>query len=189
MSCSHCAERAVNMRSRWPILMLLCLMASLLVSGIASASTVSGAETRVRAFDLQDKAFIRVERSPTLELRQGCEATYDQLASDSLLATRGGARAVDAATPIGRRGNPINVPRGTNAPTTIGGREFSGHALDQMQGRGIVPSVVDDAIRRGGVPGSVPGTTAHFSSANNVTVIRDTASGRVVTVGFGRFGQ
>jgi len=40
------------MRNRWPILSLLCALASLLVPGIASASTTAGAGTRVLAFDL-----------------------------------------------------------------------------------------------------------------------------------------
>ena len=91
------------MRSRWPIVMLLCVLASLLVPGIASASMASGAETRVWAFDLQDQVRVGGERSLTLDLHPGCEATYDQLASDSLLAARGGrglgAKAPDQVTP------------------------------------------------------------------------------------------
>jgi hypothetical protein len=79
------------MRSHWPILMLLCVLASLLVPGIASASTASGAETRVWAFNLVDGVRVGVERSLTLELHRGCEIAYDRLASDSLLAARGGA--------------------------------------------------------------------------------------------------
>jgi hypothetical protein len=78
------------MRNRWPILALLCLLASLLVPGIASASTAPGAETRVWAFDLADQARVGVERSLTLELHRECDPSHDQLASDSLLAARGG---------------------------------------------------------------------------------------------------
>jgi hypothetical protein len=159
--------------------MLLCALASLLVPGIASASTASGAETRVGVFDLPEQAFVGGSASLTLELRPGCEPTYDDHASDSLLAARGG-RAVDAATPIGRRGNPMNVPRGTNAPTTIGGREFSGHAIDQMQGRGIMPSVVENAIQNGvRTAGSEAGTFQHVFEG--VRVITNEA-GRVITV-------
>ena len=95
-------------------------------------------------------------------------------------AARGGGRAVDAATPIGRRGNPMNVPRGTNAPTTIGGREFSGHAIDQMQGRGIMPSVVENVIQNGvRTAGSEAGTFQHVFEG--VRVITNEA-GRVITV-------
>jgi hypothetical protein len=81
------------MRTRWPILMLLCALASLLVPGIASASTAAGAENRVWAFDLQDQIGIGGSASLTLELHRGCEPAYDELASDSLLAARGGKGA------------------------------------------------------------------------------------------------
>jgi hypothetical protein len=102
---------------------------------------------------------------------------------------------VDASTPVGRRGNPLNVavPEGRtalNSPTTINGRQFSGHAIDRLQGQGIPPSVVEGAIRPGNaIPGKVAGTTAYYDSANNITVVTDTASGRVVTVDFGRIRQ
>lgn len=85
------------MRSRWPILMLLSVLATLLDPGIASASTAAGAETRGWAFDFADGVRVGVQRSLTLELRQGCEPTYDQFASDSLLAARGGARGGESA--------------------------------------------------------------------------------------------
>jgi hypothetical protein len=74
----------------------------------------------------------------------------------------------------------MNVPRGTNAPTTIGGREFSGHAIDQMQGRGIMPSVVENAIQNGvRTAGSEAGTFQHVFEG--VRVITNEA-GRVITV-------
>ncbi len=79
------------------LLKAVLLLASLLVPGIASASTAAGAETRVWAFDLADESHVGVEPSLTLELHRGCAPTYDQLASDSLLAARGGAKAVDAS--------------------------------------------------------------------------------------------
>jgi len=71
---------------------LACALASLLVPGIASASTVTGAETRVWAFDLADQVDVGVERSLTPDLRPGCEVAYDEIASDSLLAPRGGPK-------------------------------------------------------------------------------------------------
>ena len=33
-----------------------------------------------------------------------------------------------------------------NTPTVINGRAYSGHALDQMQGRGLVPSIAENTI-------------------------------------------
>lgn len=69
-----------------------------------------------------------------------------------------------------------------NSPTTIGGRQYSGHALDQMQNRGLMPSVVENTIRTGTTFPTRAGTTGYFDAANNVRVITDTATGRVVTV-------
>lgn len=74
--------------------------------------------------------------------------------------------------------------------TTIGGREFSGHALDRMQGQGITPSVVESAVSPdNAVAGKMPGTTAYYDAMNDLTVITDAASGRVVTVDYGRIRQ
>ncbi|NLD99661.1 MAG: DUF4258 domain-containing protein, partial [Fibrobacter sp.] len=85
-----------------------------------------------------------------------------------------------ASTPIGRRGNPLQVPRGTNSPTSIGGRNFTGHALDQMQARGIMPSVVENAILTGAKSaGNTAGTTVHI--VEEVKVITNTL-GDVITV-------
>lgn len=53
------------------------------------------------------------------------------------------------STPIGRRGNELYVKPGTNNASNIDGIQYSGHALDRMQGRGIPPSVVKDALETG----------------------------------------
>lgn len=78
-----------------PCRAILCVLASLLVAGIASASAAASSDTRVWAFDLADQVGVGVERSLTLarELRWGCEPTYEVIASDSLLAARGGAQS------------------------------------------------------------------------------------------------
>ena len=84
-----------------------------------------------------------------------------------------------ASTPTGQRGDPVTVPNGTNRPTVIGGRLCSGHALNQMQGRGVPPSAVEEAIANGQTsPGNQPGTTAH-AGKNGVFVV--TGSRRQVT--------
>jgi len=86
-----------------------------------------------------------------------------------------------SSTPIGRRGNPIEVKPGTNRPTTIGGRIYIGHAADQMQGRGITPSAVEETIRNGQTsPGRNPGETEHIGT-NGVKVVTG-ADGQVITV-------
>jgi hypothetical protein len=69
-----------------------------------------------------------------------------------------------------------------NAPATIGGRSYSGHALDQMQNRGIPPSVVDNTIRNGVQFPTRAGTTGYYDSVNGVRVITNSSTGTVVTV-------
>jgi hypothetical protein len=87
----------------------------------------------------------------------------------------------DASTPTGQRGSPIDVKPGTNEPTTIGGRDYTGHALDRMQGRGVPPSAVEDAIQNGQQsPGNTPDTTVNAGD-NKVTVVTG-ADGQVITV-------
>ena len=106
------------MRISWPLFAILPLLASLLVPRIASTSTAVGNGTRVGTFDLVTQVCLGVDAPLTREQRPGCELARYDFTSDPLLAARGGGRAVDAATPIGRRGNPMHVPRGTNSPTT-----------------------------------------------------------------------
>ncbi|PKM47123.1 MAG: hypothetical protein CVV05_00035 [Gammaproteobacteria bacterium HGW-Gammaproteobacteria-1] len=63
----------------------------------------------------------------------------------------------------------------------IGGRDYSGHALDRMQGRGVPPSAVEDAIQNGASkPGNQPDTTVH-TGENGVTVVTG-SRGNVITV-------
>jgi hypothetical protein len=54
-----------------------------------------------------------------------------------------------------------------------------------MQARGIPPSVVENTIQEG-VPGRHQppdrGTTSHYDPDNEITVITNTETGRVVTV-------
>jgi hypothetical protein len=90
-----------------------------------------------------------------------------------------------ASAPVGNRHVPIEVKG--NAPTTINDRDYSGHAQDRMQGRGIPPSVVENTIQFGrSKPGTskpgVPDTTKYIDRQNGVSVVTDTASGRVITV-------
>lgn len=85
------------------------------------------------------------------------------------------------STPTGQRGSPLDVKDGTNKPTNIGDRDYSGHAVDRMQGRGVPPSVVEDAIRNGkSEPGNKPGTTVH-TGESGVRVVTN-QDGKVITV-------
>jgi filamentous hemagglutinin len=76
----------------------------------------------------------------------------------------------------------MTVPRGTKVPATINGVDYSGHAIDQMQGRDVPPSAVQNAIQNGVVYPTGAGTTGVYDSVNNVRVITNSATGLVITV-------
>jgi hypothetical protein len=87
---------------------------------------------------------------------------------------------------LGSRGYPLENPvfqPARNVPEVIGDRTFTGHALDQMQNRGITPSVVEDAISPSNLVGAEnrPGTNIYYSGTNGVRVITN-SNGDVVTV-------
>jgi hypothetical protein len=69
-----------------------------------------------------------------------------------------------------------------NAPATINGRQYSGHALDQMQNRGLTPSVIENVIATGRRFPTRSGTAGFFDKANRLKVIVNSENGRVVTV-------
>ena len=62
---------------------------------------------------------------------------------------------VYATLPMGSKSNPMIQPSNPSyqpvrdQPGTISNREYSGHALDRMQDRGITPSVVENTIKNG----------------------------------------
>jgi len=63
--------------------------------------------------------------------------------------------ASDASLPLGSRRLQFNQPKSPeyqrvrNEPAVVGDRSYSGHALDRMQDRGVMPSVVEHAIQNG----------------------------------------
>ena len=89
----------------------------------------------------------------------------------------------------GSRRNQLQSPPGRprNDPMMLGNRLYSGHALDQMQNRGIPYSVVEQAIREGiPLPGNEPGTTQYYDPTSHVSVIVDDATGNVITIRYGK---
>ena len=104
-------------------------------------------------------------------------------------ALRGGAVAAgaeaaeevgaSARTPVGSRRSPMHVPRGTNAPTEIAGRRYTGHAIDQMQGRGITPSMVEETITQGAQSAGHSGASVYQLPGIKIVV---NPSGSVKTV-------
>ncbi|HGH5398739.1 TPA: hemagglutinin repeat-containing protein, partial [Raoultella planticola] len=97
---------------------------------------------------------------------------------------------VSATLPMGSKRNQMNQPSNPsyqpvrNQPITISNREYSGHALDRMQDRGITPSVVENAIKNGNSTPSRGGTTVHFDPESKVSVVTN-ETGKVVTVKYG----
>jgi hypothetical protein len=86
-----------------------------------------------------------------------------------------------AKTPVGRSGDILKIVT-RNQPTTIDGTKFTGHALDQMQARGVIsPSAVLDVIKNPTIKtvGNTPGTTVFIK--DNLKVITNQA-GDVITV-------
>jgi len=83
-----------------------------------------------------------------------------------------------AEDPVGRLGNPLNIQPGTNQQTTINGIDYTGHALDQMQGRGLMPSVVEDTITNGAVSAGRGGVSIYVTGQARVVVSQD---GRIIT--------
>ena len=88
----------------------------------------------------------------------------------------------------GHRGYQLKNPPyqpARNKPGTVYGRSYRGHAFDQMENRGIPPSVVEETIQKNfWCPGKRSGTMAYYDSTNHVTVI-----GQVVTTGYGDIKQ
>jgi hypothetical protein len=92
----------------------------------------------------------------------------------------------DSSTVVGRKGWDLKGLEGKNKPTTIYGREYSGHAIDRIQQRGVTPMAVENTIKNGAVtPDPIPGRLRHYDSANNLTAITDQKTGTVISVMFG----
>ncbi len=74
-----------------------------------------------------------------------------------------------------------------NTPEKIGDREYSGHALDQMQNRGLTPTVVEDTIKNGVKSADPsPDRIRYYSPQNDITIVTDEATGRVITTILGK---
>jgi len=83
--------------------------------------------------------------------------------------------------PVGRSGNILNLVT-KNSSTTINGTKFTGHALDQMQARGILsPRAVLDVIKNPTktFSGNTTGTSVFIR--DNLKVITN-KKGDVITV-------
>ena len=74
-----------------------------------------------------------------------------------------------------------------NNPITIDGIKYSGHAIDKMQNIGIVPSIVDNVIKKGtSMVGKRVNTLRYFDADNNITVITNSLTKEIITVSHGK---
>ncbi|MBA2368774.1 MAG: DUF4258 domain-containing protein [Candidatus Protochlamydia sp.] len=101
---------------------------------------------------------------------------------------------IPASAPDGSKTSPqINAPfqKTRNSPAVHQNRNYSGHALDQMQNRGIPPSVVEDTIKTGTPKSYIRpdgATTNFYDKVNNITVVVNDNNG-VIIVSHGKLGK
>jgi hypothetical protein len=92
-----------------------------------------------------------------------------------------------ASTPVGRVNAPLqNLGRPRYPDTKIQGTSYSSHAQQRMQERGIPPSAVKEAVRTGRTTPGRDGTLQHYDAKNNITVITDAKTKKVITTRYGR---
>lgn len=130
--------------------------------------------------------------------------TYDQSKQDVDrlmwgLGSRGGLRRAPlgpppipapegppASSPMGSRELKLEQPefqKYRNAPGKIGDIPYSGHAFDQMQNRGLPPSVAEQAMQEGiPSPGQTIEKVEYYDPVNRVVVVRNKDTGNVISV-------
>lgn len=91
----------------------------------------------------------------------------------------------DSALRLVDRAAPSKFHR-AHRPATIGGRPFSGHSIDRMQGRGLPPSAVHAAIRPENLVGTNNGLHIYWARANAVQVIVNPQTNVVVSANWRR---
>lgn len=191
-------------RVQWLLALLIALLASLScsspatalsVSQVTSASKVGTSTHDAATHGARDDSASRMRRGPPMQAVGAACVDSDSASAVGVAANAGapvGRRVVTktftdeagSVTSQARYGWEMKVAPGTNSPAVISGQSYSGHALDQMQGRGIVPSAIEDAIGYGASAPSRGGTTVFYSSANDLSVVVN-SEGRVVTASFG----
>ena len=106
-------------------------------------------------------------------------------------AKPGSSACGSGSIPMGSKRNQFNQPKNPsyqpirNQSTNVNGLDYSGHALDRMQDRGLTPSVILNTIENGNSTPSRGRTTLYYDSINNVSVVIN-SQGKVVTVKYGK---
>ena len=170
------AKRKSWLGEFWRPLAALLLWVLGMVPLIAAPPLPSLAETRIGGLQPVPQVIAPADLLLSLDLHPACGPPLYDFASGCSVAPNRGAQL-----PVGRRGTPMTTYG--NAPGEVGGRQYSGHAFDQMQGRGVPPSAVENTVRTGRAsPDPIPGRSRHYDSVNDLTVVTDSQSGRVITV-------
>lgn len=89
---------------------------------------------------------------------------------------------------LGRKGFQLKNPsyqKTQNQSTIINGQQYSGHVLDQMRNRGIMPSVVEETLKNGKILASQGSVSHMYDPKNNISVIINEKTRNVITVRFG----
>ncbi len=68
-----------------------------------------------------------------------------------------------------------------NTPRKIGNLQYSSHALDQMQNRGLMPQIVENTVKTGRIFPTRSGTIGYYDPTNNVRVIVNSQNKQVIT--------
>ncbi len=87
--------------------------------------------------------------------------------------------------PMGRKGFELknhSFQPFQNQPDTIDGLAYSSHSLDQMRNRGILPSVVKQAIQKGYSYPTRPDTVGYYDMINDIRVVISQKTRQVITV-------
>jgi len=86
--------------------------------------------------------------------------------------------------PVGRRGQKPTPNTSLNFESKIiYGREYSGHAIQRINERGLTPMVIEDIIKNGARSvNKNPGRLSFYDKVNKVTVITCENTGRVITI-------
>ncbi len=89
--------------------------------------------------------------------------------------------------PVGSSRSQFQVlPKAQQPGGNVCGRNFSGHAFDLMQARGIPPSVVNNTITTGSeYLGKTSSTSQYYSVVINVTIVVNHNTGNTVSVRWG----
>jgi RHS repeat-associated protein len=128
---------------------------------------------------------VEAERTRQMVYNLEVEGTHTFfIGKDRLLVHNGGdcVPELEGSEPgvMGYRGKMIKIRPGTNTASEIGGRRFSGHALDRMQERGFTPSVIEEAINYGTKILDERG--AYIYESGDVRAVVEPSDGGVITV-------